>query len=66
MRALFFVQEKPKDFWHVETEDNSEIMLCGKIISLDLASVKVSRSWNNSKCPDCWIIHERMRRTVFQ
>ncbi len=66
MRTLFFVQEKPKDFWHVETEEDCEVMLCGKNISIEPSSVKVSRIWNNRRCPDCWIIHEKMRRMIFQ
>lgn len=50
----------------MESEEDCEVMLCGKFISVDMASIKVASSWGPLKCSDCWIILERMRRTVFQ
>ncbi len=61
----FWVQEKSKLPWHVESEENCEMMLCGYFISVD-ASTQVSNTGGPLKCPDCWMILERMRRTVFQ
>lgn len=61
----FFVQEKPKDQWHIESDENCEVMLCGYFISVD-SSARVSAHGGPLKCPDCWMILERKRRTVFQ
>jgi hypothetical protein len=64
-RRDFFVQEKAKDSWHVESEEDCERMLCGYFISVD-TSARVSATGGPLKCPDCWMILERNRRTVFQ
>jgi hypothetical protein len=61
----FYVQQKSKDVWHVESEEDCERMLCGHFISVN-ESVKVSATGGPLKCPDCWMILERARRTVFQ
>ena len=61
-RGPFFVQAHAKEPWHVETDDNCEIMLCGKFISVDLASSKVQGSWGQRKCADCWMKLETTRK----
>ena len=61
----FFVQEKPKEPWHVESEENCEYMLCGLFISVEV-SARVSANGGPLKCADCWMRLERKRRTVFQ
>ena len=62
----FFIQDKPKGYWHVESEEHCEYMLCGYFISVEQMGVKIQNSWGPSKCPDCWMLYERRRRTVFK
>ncbi len=61
----FFVQEKAKDPWHIESEEDCEWMLCGLFVSVN-SNCRVSSTGGPIKCPDCWMILERTRRTVFQ
>lgn len=65
-RQDFFVQAKPKEPWHIETEEDCERMLCGLIIGVELSMPRISNTGGPLKCLDCWMIRERMRRTVFQ
>ena len=51
----FFVQLKPREAWHVETDDDCEIMLCGTRISVDEQWSSIQSRWGPRKCPDCWI-----------
>ena len=60
MRANFYVQDRPGEAWHVETEENPEIMLCGRVIPVDTG--KVSDTPGARQCPDCWLILERRRK----
>ena len=62
----FFIQEVAKGPWHVESEEHCEVMLCGYVISVDAPKAKIQNSWGPIKCPDCWMLYERKRRTVFQ
>lgn len=61
-RLTFFVQEAPKEPWHVETEEDCEVMLCGKVISVDSPTAKVQYRRGPRWCPDCWIILQRLRK----
>lgn len=65
-RQEFFIQDSPKEAWHVESEDNCEIMLCGKFISVEKHGVRISASWGVLTCADCWMALERKQRTVFR
>lgn len=65
-KQTFFIQAEPKGQWHVESEEHCEYMLCGLWIGVEGSKVKIQNSWGPTKCPDCWIIYERQRRTVFQ
>jgi hypothetical protein len=58
----FWVQAEPKELWHMETDDNCEVMLCGVVISVDLKSSKVQASPGPRRCPDCWMEAEKLRR----
>lgn len=53
-RRLFFVQEKPRAEWHVESDDNCEVMLCGYVIPVE-ADARIKYSWGEKKCLDCFI-----------
>lgn len=61
----FFIQERPKEPWHCESEDDCETMLCGLRISVN-GTYRVSNNWGPLKCADCWMVRERQKRTVFQ
>lgn len=54
-RLHFFVQEAPKEPWHVETDDNCEVMLCGKVISVDAPSARIQQRRGPRWCTDCWM-----------
>lgn len=56
-RSTFYVQESPRDAWHIETEDHCEIMLCGKFISVDsnTARIRTSQPSRSLGCGDCWL-----------
>lgn len=54
-RRRFYVQEGPREPWHVETLDHCEIMLCAKLIPVDLESARVQSNWGPKKCPDCYL-----------
>jgi hypothetical protein len=58
----FFVQETTKERWHVETDENCEVMLCGKVISVDSSTARVSHRWGQRKCPDCWMRLEALHK----
>lgn len=55
----FFVQESPREPWHVETREHCEYMLCGKFISVDAAQSRVQYRWGPKKCFDCYVIYHR-------
>jgi hypothetical protein len=52
------VQREAREGWHVESEEDCTLMLCGATIPL-LGSVKVRSSWGTYRCADCWMILER-------
>jgi len=58
----FFIQEHLGEAWHVESEANCEVMLCEKWISSDNMSVRIQSRWGTRKCPECWIILEKVKR----
>jgi hypothetical protein len=53
VRDHFFVQERPRDAWHVESEDDPEIMLCGYVVLVDDLFVRVQKRWGKTRCPEC-------------
>lgn len=55
-RTTFFVQEFPKEPWHVESDADPEIMLCGFYISVDSMTAKVQYRRGPRWCPDCWVL----------
>ena len=57
----FFVQPKEKELWHVESDENCEVMLCGLYISVDW-DARISQRWGPRKCPDCWMRLEELHR----
>lgn len=61
-RQDFFIQESPREPWHVETRDNCEIMLCGISISIYASAVRVQYRWGPKKCPDCFIAFHQRRQ----
>jgi hypothetical protein len=60
----FFVQARSLEAWHCESEADCEEMLCGYRISVDLETTKVQSRWGPRKCPDCWIILQRLQSDV--
>lgn len=52
-RRPFFVQETPRSVWHVESEDDPEVMLCGETISVDSTASKVQGRWGTKPCLWC-------------
>ncbi len=57
-RTRFFVQERPREAWHVESADDCERMLCGKRVRVD-GPAAVQTRWGPRKCPECWIMLQR-------
>lgn len=55
-RQFFFVQEAPREQWHVESDENCEVMLCGKTISVEAPLAKIQYRWGPKKCPDCFLL----------
>lgn len=55
----FFVQERPGETWHCESDEDCERMLCGRVIPVDAAHSKIQYRWGPRKCPDCFLIFER-------
>lgn len=53
-RRWFFVAEGPRTRWHVESDGNCEVMLCGVFISAD-GPARVQSWWGLKKCPDCFL-----------
>lgn len=53
-RQDFFIQQNPRDAWHVESREHCEYMLCGYYVSVE-ETVKIRSTWGPRKCPDCWI-----------
>jgi hypothetical protein len=62
IREEFWVQWKPKDPWHRESDEDCERMLCGARIQADLG--KVQTAPGARICPDCWIETEKRRRVA--
>ena len=58
-RTDYFIQEYPRDVWHVESRGHCEYMLCGKFISVDAAQVRIQQRWGPKKCFDCYVIYKR-------
>ena len=57
----FFIQARLGEAWHVESEKDCEIMLCGKFISSDNMVVRIQSRWGTRKCSDCWIKLEEVK-----
>ncbi len=56
-RTRFYVQERPREAWHVESVGDCERMLCGRSIAVDARpSPLVQTRWGPRKCPECWIL----------
>lgn len=51
----FFVTEGPRQPSHVESNEDCERMLCGKIIPVD-GTYTVQSWWGPKKCPDCFLL----------
>ena len=62
MAKLFFVQATAKGSWHLESDDNCEVMLCGAVIPVDLPTSKVQNRCGKHRCASCWMRHEEERR----
>lgn len=61
-RATFFIQEAPREPWHVESDENCELMLCGRFISVDLSTVRIRAGNAPSRalgCADCWMLLQK-------
>lgn len=60
-RVTFYVQEFSKDAWHVESVEDCEVMLCGKVVSVDAPYVRIRTNQPSRSlgCGDCWIILHR-------
>lgn len=56
----FFVSEGPREPSHVESEENCEIMLCGKVIPVEGprggAGPMIQTWWGPKKCADCFLL----------
>ncbi len=63
-RATFFIQQSPREVWHIESPEHCEYMLCGKFISVDTsARIRSGAAPSYSLgCPDCWMKWQRARR----
>jgi hypothetical protein len=57
---FFFVQRQLREAWHVESDEDPTVMLCGYRIPLEGATVKVQYRWGPRKCPDCWIEYQEL------
>lgn len=58
-KRRYFVQARPGEAWHVETDEDCEWMLCGYFISVEGEQQKIQGRWGVRKCPDCWLILRR-------
>lgn len=58
-RQFFFIQETPRGQWHVESDENCEVMLCGRVVSVDASFVKIQYRWGPKKCSDCFLLFGR-------
>lgn len=58
----FYIQAASKEPWHVESDENCEVMLCGTVISVDSWSARVAHRWGLRRCPDCWMLLEKQHR----
>jgi Uri superfamily endonuclease len=56
-RSTFYIQERSKEQWHVESIEHSEYMLCGKFISENAPSqrIRTSQPSRSLGCGDCWL-----------
>ncbi len=52
-RTPFFVQEEPRAVWHVESEDDPELMLCGARISVNSPKARIQHRWGTKPCLWC-------------
>lgn len=52
-RDRFYVQREPRAVWHVESDEDPELMLCGERISVDLATVRVQHRFGLKPCLWC-------------
>lgn len=58
-RRWFFVAEAARQPYHVESRENCEVMLCGKVIPVDGPAV-IQSWWGPKKCPDCFILFGKL------
>lgn len=59
MSRHFFVASGPGKPWHVESDENCEVMLCGEVIPVEgpgTAMTRVQSWWGPKKCPDCFFL----------
>lgn len=59
----FFVSRGAREPWHVESDDDCEVMLCGAVIPAEgpgSQAVRVQSWWGPKKCPDCFIRFGRL------
>lgn len=68
-RSWFFVSEGARSPWHVESDADCEVMLCGRVIPVEgpgTSMVRVQSWWGPKKCPDCFLLfgkfHGRLPR----
>lgn len=52
-RDPFFVQAEPRAVWHVESEADPEVMLCGERISVGSTTAKIQYRWGTKPCLWC-------------
>lgn len=61
MKVRFFIQARPREAWHVETDEDCELMLCGYRISVNSELSKIQYRWGPRKCPDCWLLLKELQ-----
>jgi hypothetical protein len=54
----FYVQERRREPWHVESDEDCERMLCGLRISIESKGANISQIPGSRICADCWILLE--------
>jgi hypothetical protein len=57
----FFIQAAARGPWHVESDEDCEVMLCGAVI-LVTSRARIQNNWGPRKCPDCWMRLEELHR----
>lgn len=62
-RRHFFVSEGEREPWHVESQEDCELMLCGIWIPVEgpgSGKTRVQTWWGPKKCPDCFLLFGKL------